>query len=121
MISLLLTSLVVMLLMQGAYFIYSFLELRDTAAQRLVLLGKIIAANSTAALEFDNQEDAQEILAALSAEPRIVAAAIYGRDGGLFSRYPQSLPANDLPSAPGADGYAFAGSQLAGFQAISQH
>src|SRR5262249_1468668 len=77
MISLLLTSFVVMLLMEAAYFAYGFFALRQSMLQQLATLGKITAANSTAALAFDNQEDAQEILSALSAEPSIVAAAIY--------------------------------------------
>jgi len=120
MMSLLLTSLAVMLLMEGAYFIYGFLTLRNSIAQQVEVLGKITAANSTAVLEFDNQEDAQEILLALSAEPAIVAAAIYNRDGRLFSRYPRSLPAQEFPACPAADGYVFQQTQLTGFQPISQ-
>jgi len=120
MISMLLTSLVVMLLMEGAYFIYGFLSLRTATAQQLAILGEITAANSTAALEFDNQQDAQEILAALSAEPNIVAAAIYNQDGHLFSRYPTAQPVVNFPPRPGADGYVFEGSNLAGFQSMSQ-
>jgi len=54
MISILLTSLVVMLMMEGTYFIHGFYSVRTATAQQLSILGKITAANSTAALEFDN-------------------------------------------------------------------
>jgi len=120
MISILLTSLVVMLMMEGTYFIHGFYSVRTATAQQLSILGKITAANSTAALEFDNEQDAQEILAALSAEPNVVAAAIYDHDGHLFSRYPTSQPIASFPPAPGADDYAFENSRLAGFQPMSQ-
>jgi uncharacterized membrane protein affecting hemolysin expression len=120
MISMLLTSLVVMLLMEGAYFIYGFLSLRTATAQQLATLGEITAANSTAALEFDNQQDAQEILAALSAEPNIVAAAIYDQDGRLFSRYPTAQPVANFPSQPGTDGYVFESSSFARVPSNSQ-
>jgi len=121
MISLLLTSLAVMLLMEGAYFIYGFLALRNSIAQQVEMLAKITAANSTAVLAFDNPQDAEEILLALSAEPAIVAAAIYNRDGRLFSRYPRSLPTQEFPAGPAADGYVFQQTQLTGFQPISEH
>jgi signal transduction histidine kinase len=120
MMSLLLTSLVVIVLMQAAYFVYGFITLREATAQRLELLGRIVASNSTAALEFDNPADAQEMLAALSAEPSITAAAIYDREGHAFAHYPQSSPAADYPALPAADGFAFDGAQLSGFQAIAQ-
>ena len=46
MISMLLTSLVVMLLMEGAYFVHGFLSLRTVTAQQLEILGEITAANA---------------------------------------------------------------------------
>ena len=61
----LLTSGVVLLLTCTAFFAYEFLTFRQATVRQLSTLGEIIAANSTAALAFDNPDDAQEILAAL--------------------------------------------------------
>ena len=70
---LLLTSGSALLLTCSAFFAYEFLTFRSTTVSQLSTLGKIIAANSTAALVFDNQRDAMEILSALQAERHIVA------------------------------------------------
>src|SRR5437870_5031749 len=84
----LLTTGAALLLTCALFFAYEFLTFRQTTVRQLSTLGEIIAANSTAALAFDNQGDANEILAALKAEPHVVAASLYKKDGKLFSTYP---------------------------------
>jgi PAS domain S-box-containing protein len=116
----LLTSIVVMLLSQAAFFVIALLDLRNTNVQQVSTLGRIAAANSTAALAFQNQPDAEEVLAALKAERHIVAAAIYDQNGTLFAHYPQTLSAGDFPAAPDTDGYRFAHSYLIGFEPMMQ-
>jgi PAS domain S-box-containing protein len=118
MLIILLTSIVVMLLMRTAFFAYEYYAFRQATVRQLTTLGEILAANSTAALAFENSEDAREILAAVKAERHVTVAALYDRHGRLFSRYPETLPAGALPSAPGNDGYRFADSDLAGFQPV---
>jgi len=120
MLIILLISVVVMLLMRGAFFTYEFLTFRHATVRQLSTLGAIIADNSTAALAFQNQDDAQEILAALKAERHIVAASLYDREGNLFSKYPATLPDTAFPTAPGKDGYRFEPSHLSGFQPVVQ-
>jgi len=51
--------------------------------------------------------DATEILSALRAEPHVVAAGLYDKDGRLFARYPAELPGDAVPAAPERDGYRF--------------
>ena len=116
----LLTSGVVLLLTCAAFFAYEFLTFRQAMIRQLATLGEIIAANSTAALAFDNPDDAQEILAALQAERHIVAASLYDQNGRLFSKYPADLPVTAFPVAPEADGYRFAHLHLAAFQPVVQ-
>ncbi|MBI3851824.1 MAG: HAMP domain-containing protein [Verrucomicrobia bacterium] len=120
MLIILLTSVAVLLLMRSVFFVYEFLTFRQTTLRQLSTVGEVIAANSTAALAFDNQDDAKEILAALKAERHIVAAALYDQEGKLFSKYPADLPASAFPRAPGREGYGFAHSSLAGFQSVVQ-
>src|SRR2546428_198902 len=116
----LLTSGAVVLLTCASYFTYEYLTFRQTTLGQLSTLGQVIAANSTAAVAFGNERDAREILAALKAEPHIVAGGLYGRDGRLFSKYPANLPVDAFPAAPGRDGYRFDGSHLVGFQPVAQ-
>src|SRR5258708_21526410 len=96
----LLTSGVVLLLTCASFFAYEFLTFRQTTVRHLSTLGEIIAANSTAALAFQNQDDAKEILAALKAERHIVAASLYDKNAKLFSQYPADLAPDPFPPAP---------------------
>ncbi|HWA10944.1 MAG TPA: ATP-binding protein [Opitutaceae bacterium] len=120
MLIILLTSVVVMLLMRGAFFTYEFFTFREATSRQLSTLGEILGSNSTAALAFDNSDDATDILSALKAEQHVVAGALYDRDGQLFAHYPAALPAGAFPASPGANGYRFADSYLSGFQPVMQ-
>lgn len=115
---LLATSAVVMLLMRGAFFAYEFVVFRQATVRHLTTLGEILAANSTAALAFDNRDDAADILSALKAERHVVAAALYDREGRVFARYAPVSEPEPPPATLGADGYRFTASHLVGFQAV---
>ncbi len=117
---LLLISGMVLLLTSAAFMGYQYLSFRQTMHESLSTLGRIIAANSTASLAFDNDADAREILSALRAEPHVVAAALYDKDGHLFARYPANLPSDGLPTAPARDGYRFEAGHLVGFQPVAE-
>src|SRR5687768_12396440 len=108
----LLTCGVVVALTCAAFMACEVLSFRRTMTQNLTTLGQVIAANATAALAFENQEDAHEVLAALRAERQIVAASLYDKDGKLFSHYPANLAADAFPSGPRNDGYRFEHSHL---------
>jgi signal transduction histidine kinase/CheY-like chemotaxis protein/uncharacterized membrane protein affecting hemolysin expression len=93
---------------------------RQSAVQQLQTLSAAIASNSTAALAFDNADDASVVLEAFKADPHIVAAALYDAKGKLFATYPHAAPAARLPSAPGPSGYFFHASMLSGFQPVEK-
>lgn len=116
----LLTSAVVMLLMRGTFLTYEFVTFRSATLRQLSTLGEMLAANSTAALAFENREDASEILSALQAERHIVAAALYDQQGKLFIGYPETLASDAFPTSPGPTGYRFLPSHLTGFQPVVQ-
>jgi signal transduction histidine kinase len=113
-------SSAVILLSCATFFGYEFLSFRQTTVRQLVTLGDIIGANSTAALAFDNADDARETLSALRAEPHIVAASLYKPDGGLFARYPAAASGVDLPAKPGADGFRYLPDRLVAFRPVIQ-
>jgi PAS domain S-box-containing protein len=113
-------TLVVMLLMCGAFFVYEFATFRKATLRQVATLGEILATNSTAALAFQNQDDAREMLSALKAERHIIAAALYDKNGQLFSQYPEDLPPGSVPSAPGESGFSFVGGHVTGFQPVVQ-
>ena len=120
MVIILLTTVTALLLMRGILLTYEFLSFQQSTTRQLATVGKIIAANSTAALAFANPTDAEETLSALKAEPYITAAALYDNEGKLFSKYPGNLTAAALPAAPQPDGIRPDHSFLVGFQPVVQ-
>ncbi len=111
---------IVVLVTCVAFFVYEFYSFRQGSLQKLSTLGEIISTNSTAAVAFENKEDAEEILSALKAEPHITAACIYDASGKLFCRYPSTIDSAELPLNPGPNGYGFMKSSIEGFQPIVQ-
>jgi signal transduction histidine kinase len=116
----LLTSGAVLLLTCSAYFVYEYIAFRQTSLRQLIILGKIVATNSTAALAFQSHEEAYEILAALKAEPRIVAACLYDKNGTIFTYYPVDLPVESFPKLAINQGYHFEQTFLTSFQPVAQ-
>src|SRR5277367_6221978 len=116
----LVTSVTAMLLLGVTFLGYEFFTVRQATVRQLSTLGQITAANSTAALAFDNPGDEKEILAALKAEPHIVAACIFDRNGNIFSKYPDDISDRALPMKPEADGYRFENSYIEGYEPVAQ-
>jgi PAS domain S-box-containing protein len=120
MLVILMTSGFAVLFMGTALIFYEVGTFRRALTGNIEVLAQIIGSNSTAALAFDDRENANEILRALAAENQITAAAIYDRNGRLFASFPQNLPPNQLPSTPGVDGHRFDRSHLVMVQPIFQ-
>jgi signal transduction histidine kinase/CheY-like chemotaxis protein/HAMP domain-containing protein len=115
-----LTSGVVVLVTAAAFSAYELLSARQLAERNLMTLGEAIASNTTAALAFDNADDAAATLSALKAEPHIVAAALYTQRGKLFAIYRPSGGSEPLPLAPPRLGYRFEEGSLIGAQPVVQ-
>lgn len=94
----LLISSVVAVLTCGSLFTFEIVTHRRTATRELTTLGSIVATNSTAALVFDNPDDARAVLGALAAESSILTAGLYRSDGVLFATYPADAPPAAFPS-----------------------
>jgi signal transduction histidine kinase/CheY-like chemotaxis protein len=116
---LLLTSGAVMLTTSAAFCAYDFLTYRQQTLHSLATLGDAIAANSTAALAFQNPDDAREVLSALKAESHIVDATLYTSDGVPFASFPAAGPGAHS-TTPSRDGYRFEDGYLIGVQPVVQ-
>ena len=115
----LLTSGVVLTLTCGTFFVYELVTFRHSMAQSLSTLGEVIATNSTAALAFQNVDDARNVLSALSADSNVVAGALYDPSGAVFASYSNSeAPAASLPTKPERDGYRFTATRLMLYQPV---
>ena len=96
------------------------LALRKSGLQQLEILNEAIASNSSAALAFDNPDDARTVLAAFRADPHIVGAALYKTDGQLFVAFPDAAAADALPPTASAAGYSLSGSSLIGVSPVRE-
>ncbi|HVZ63611.1 MAG TPA: ATP-binding protein [Lacunisphaera sp.] len=116
----LLISGAVSVLTCGAFVAYDFLTFRESLLAGYTLRGRMIAANSTAALAFENVDDATEVLSALAVDPHITAAGLYDRQGRLFARYPAKLAVAALPARPDGAGFRFDRTHLVVFTPVAQ-
>jgi signal transduction histidine kinase/ActR/RegA family two-component response regulator len=110
---------VVLLVTSSAFCAYEFLTFRQTSVQQLQILSRAIATNSTAALAFENADDAASVLTAFKSDPHIVAAALYDTRGKVFATYPQGLAVDRFPAQPGK-GYSFGRNALVGYQPVAE-
>lgn len=116
----LVTASAVLGLTAVAFISYELLTFRNELIRNVSMLAAVIAANSTASLAFRNEQDAQETMRALQAEPQIVAASLYDKDQRLFASYPSHRPEHALLREIGGEGYRFKDGYLLFSQPVFQ-
>jgi signal transduction histidine kinase/AmiR/NasT family two-component response regulator len=84
---LMVTSGAAVLLESGASFLYDSRSMLKVTVQDLGSLADVAGANSVAAMAFGDVAASNEILAALSLKPGLVAAALYDKQGKLFTSF----------------------------------
>lgn len=116
----LITTTVVLLLTCAAYFGYEYYSFRRTTVDHLSVISKMIAANSTAALAFENTADAEEVLSSLEVEPNILAAVLYDSSGNLFAQYRSNTSIGSIPQTrPDWQGFRFEKASISGLQPVT--
>src|SRR5688572_1987709 len=71
----------------GLFVTYQWFSSLDQGAQRLGVMADVVGSQAVAALEFEQESEAVAILNSLRAEPLILSAAVYRRDGRVFATY----------------------------------
>lgn len=117
---LLLTSGAVLFVTCAAFVTYEVISLRKGLVQGYAVRAEIIAANSSAALAFADEADAENVLAALVGDPRMVAACLYDNSGQVFARYPATAAREIFPAAPLASGHRFEPGHRVTFRPVIQ-
>jgi signal transduction histidine kinase len=111
-----------LLLVCAAFVFYDLVTFREVMVHQLAGHAEIVGANSASALLFDDAAAATETLAALRADPRVIAAGIYQADGQQFATYVRqpSTAAPALPAQLGgaSNGHHFADAHLVLFRPI---
>ena len=107
------SSAVALLLIASAFLTYEWFSVRRMMVQDLSTLAEIIGSQSTGAITFGYNRDAEEILKALSAKKHVMAAVVY-KGGDLFATYyaPGQAQVETAPAHPGPEGWSFTGDRL---------
>lgn len=110
------TTTLALLAACGTFLAYERVSSQDSMARNLSVLADALARNSVAVLSFaklqDTRADAEEILTALGADPRVVAAGLYDDEGALHATYARDPGVENLPATPGKVGTRFEGDFL---------
>lgn len=99
---------------------YEYAGLRGSMQRHLQVLAQMIGSNSSAALLFNDQKSALELLQGMQAQPHIVAVCIYSMDGSPFATYVRPDAARTFsPPTPAADRSAFERGRLILFHTVT--
>lgn len=91
----------VSLLLEGAGLLrYTHTIFEREIAQDLALMGDVVAHNSAAALASGDRRGAARTLAALRRDERVIAGALYDRNGKLVASYSRADADHTVPAAP---------------------
>src|SRR5271157_4827435 len=100
-----LTSTVVLFLTAAVFIGHAVRTFRQTLAENSRTIARITAAQSSGAVDYENESDCRKILSKLNGEPSILLAALYGRHGKMLARYPASADISTFPDNPVAEEY----------------
>jgi PAS domain S-box-containing protein len=121
MLIIMLITSVALLLACAAFVSFEMINFRKDMVQNLSTLAKIMGNNTSAALDFNDPQSAEETLFALKSQPNIIGACVFSRKGDVFAKYDR--PDDNIiftpPSKSQATGYSFGKNNLAIFETIT--
>ena len=108
-----------MLLACLAFIVYDLITFKNQMTEDLNSVAEIIGTNSAAALDFDNQNDAEETLMGLKVKGHITSACIYKVDGEVLAQYHRDgKPIDSSHPKPKISGFEFTKDRLHVFHEI---
>jgi two-component system NtrC family sensor kinase len=90
-----------------AFVINDIRFMRNSMVRQLSALADVLGSNTTAALTFDDNDTAEQILSSLRLQPVVQSAYIYDSDGAWFARYFRGTPPVMIPDIPTYVGHRF--------------
>ena len=114
----LLTCSVVLFFACGMLGVYQMFDSRKAVVRDTTVLADILAKNTQAALTFQDESAAQQILLALQAKHSVIAACLYDEKGKPFAHYTREGIDIKYPPQPAADGYHFEQGHLVVFRPV---
>jgi PAS domain S-box-containing protein len=120
MTALLLTCGAVLLVTCASFVTYEVFAIRKGLVLGYTTRAEIIAANSSAALAFQDEEDAANVLSALKSDTHIAIAGIYDQSNRLFAQFPATAASEAFPTNLPPTGHRFENDHLHVFSPVMQ-
>jgi PAS domain S-box-containing protein len=114
-----LTCSVALVLACAAILLFEHAGTRQMLKHNTQVMANVIGANSSAALSFKDKNAARETLAALRAEPYVLSACLYDREGEVFATYYRQGVKQTVPPVVGEEGLTFGKTTLNLFHKIT--
>ena len=96
----------------AALFSFQVLNFRSNFQRDTETLATVIANNSTAAIVFNDEQTAAEVVGAVRAKPTVIAANLVLTNGSLFAHFGPAENSQALAQFPPSGDYRFVGGQL---------
>src|SRR4051794_6794182 len=113
------TTCVSLTLMGLALGVFEVISHRRAMTAEMTTVGNIIGTNSTAALSFNDEAVASEILGALKPYREVRSACLYDAEGRLFASFLRVREQVGCPTVPTEDGVKSEGSLLVQSSAVT--
>ena len=113
-----LTCSVALILACAAILFFEHHGTRQILKHNTQVMANVIGANSSAALSFKDKNAAKETLSALRAEPYVLSACLYNREGEVFATYDREGIKATVPPPAGDEGLMFGATTLNLFHKI---
>src|SRR5258706_11626046 len=89
------------------FLIFDVIMCREEMIKSLRMHAAIVGQNSTAALSFNEENDARQTLTSLRADKHVVDACIYRTDGKVFATYGRDGAEAGVPEGAPPGGFKF--------------
>lgn len=117
-----LSSAAALLLTAVSFIFYEVLSFKQSLLRHTSTIAQVVADNSAAAVAFQRDDEAAQMLAALHAEPDIVEAVIYDQHNKPFARYQPPKTTSALSSTPPfTSGHVFERGSMIFAQPVTLH
>jgi uncharacterized membrane protein affecting hemolysin expression len=107
MVGIMSTNVIVLVFTCMVFITYEIVTYRKGLVVAIQTRAEILAANVTAALAFQNQQDVTDVLFSLQRDPRMLAACLYDRSGRIFATYSVNGRTETFPRLPERREYHF--------------
>ena len=111
-------SMVALLVAGALLFTYEYSAVQSMMEHDVEAIANLSAANSTAALSFDDPKAAEDTLSAMAAKPAIELACLYDNEGHLFAAYYRNGQKEQIPERPRTDGFDRSSRKLSLFSPV---